>query len=261
MWPRALRALGLVVLIAADLVLASSNHWSVVLGGVVLWGLHMGMTQGLLAAMVAEPQTIPQAFSLITLLKGLDVPELTQPDLTANWETQLARMEKGEISREKFMAEIVAMTEHIVGQAKNFEHDTIPGDFGAIGVACPKCGGEVHENYKKFQCQKCDFALWKILGGRQLETAHDPEGHSSRSSASIAVAVHASGKPVIGDRARGTAGTFVDHDHLRDRRDVVAEHGSSDPRPSPFGEDACVRGAFPCARIERLVPDVTAHPS
>ncbi|HEY4369836.1 MAG TPA: MFS transporter [Steroidobacteraceae bacterium] len=48
-----LLALGLVVLIAADAVLAYDNHWSVVLCGVMLWGLHMGMTQGLLAAMVA----------------------------------------------------------------------------------------------------------------------------------------------------------------------------------------------------------------
>ncbi len=49
-----LLALGLVVLIAADLVLAYSNHWGVMLLGVALWGLHMGMTQGLLATMVAH---------------------------------------------------------------------------------------------------------------------------------------------------------------------------------------------------------------
>lgn len=49
-----LLALSLVVLIAADLVLAYSNHWPIVLLGVILWGLHMGMSQGLLAAMVAN---------------------------------------------------------------------------------------------------------------------------------------------------------------------------------------------------------------
>ena len=49
-----LLALGLVVLIAADLVLASSSHWTVVLVGVALWGIHMGMTQGLLVTMVAD---------------------------------------------------------------------------------------------------------------------------------------------------------------------------------------------------------------
>ncbi|MGS0758707.1 MFS transporter, partial [Roseateles sp. GG27B] len=47
-------ALGLVVLLAADLLLGSSTHWLVLLGGVALWGVHMAMTQGLLAAMVAD---------------------------------------------------------------------------------------------------------------------------------------------------------------------------------------------------------------
>lgn len=49
-----LLAIGLVVLIAADLVLANSSHWASVLAGVALWGIHMGMTQGLLATMVAD---------------------------------------------------------------------------------------------------------------------------------------------------------------------------------------------------------------
>jgi DNA topoisomerase-3 len=80
-------------------------------------------------------------------------------------------MQDGKMSRDEFMAQIVEMTEHIVGQAKNFEHDTIPGDFGALATPCPKCGGEVHENYKKFACIKCDFAFWKILAGRQLEAS------------------------------------------------------------------------------------------
>jgi len=112
-----------------------------------------------------------KAFSLMTLLHGLGVPELFSPELTANWEHQLALVEQGKLKREKFMAEIVKMTQHIVGQAKNYELDTIPGDFGKLESPCPKCGGEVHENYKKFQCQKCDFGFWKILAGRQLEPA------------------------------------------------------------------------------------------
>jgi Zn finger protein HypA/HybF involved in hydrogenase expression len=45
----------------------------------------------------------------------------------------------------------------------------VPGDFGTLKVPCPNCGGEIHENYKKFQCQKCDFGLWKIVASRQLE--------------------------------------------------------------------------------------------
>ena len=67
------------------------------------------------------------------------------------------------------MKEIADMTREIVAKAKRHESDTVPGDFGTLKVPCPKCGGEIHENYKKFQCQKCEFSLWKIVAGRQLE--------------------------------------------------------------------------------------------
>ncbi|RBO25193.1 MFS transporter [Enterobacter ludwigii] len=65
---------GLVVLIAADVVLALSTHWTGIIVGVALWGMHMGMTQGLLAAMVAK--TAPAdlrgtAFGLFSLVSGI----------------------------------------------------------------------------------------------------------------------------------------------------------------------------------------------
>ena len=110
-----------------------------------------------------------KAFSLMTLLHGLGVPELFSPELTAEWEFKLAQMEHGKLKREQFMREIIRMTKHIVSQAKHHESDTIPGDFATLSSRCPKCGGEVHENYKKFQCQSCDFGMWKIIAGRQLE--------------------------------------------------------------------------------------------
>ncbi len=115
-----------------------------------------------------ELRPTAKAFSLLTLLHGLGVPELFSPELTADWEYKLARMERGELSRTEFMAEIVTMTQHIVAQAKNHESDTIPGDYATLKARCPKCGGEIKENYKKFQCQSCDFFLWKILAGRLL---------------------------------------------------------------------------------------------
>jgi DNA topoisomerase-3 len=105
----------------------------------------------------------------MTLLHGLGVPELFSPELTAEWEFRLAQMEHGKLKRSEFMREIVRMTKHIVSQAKNYESDTIPGDFATLSARCPKCGGEVHEKYKKFQCQSCDFGMWKIIAGRQLE--------------------------------------------------------------------------------------------
>lgn len=69
-----LLALGLVVLALADLVLASGNDWRTMLVGVSLWGIHMGMTQGLLATMVAD--TAPAdlrgtAYGVFNLASGL----------------------------------------------------------------------------------------------------------------------------------------------------------------------------------------------
>jgi MFS family permease len=69
-----LLALGLLVLIAADLVLAMNDHWGAVLLGVGLWGLHMGMTQGLLATMVADtapPDLRGTAYGFFNLTSGL----------------------------------------------------------------------------------------------------------------------------------------------------------------------------------------------
>lgn len=71
---KTLLALGLVVLIAADLVLATNDHWGVVIAGVALWGVHMGITQGLLATMVAD--TAPAdlrgtAYGFFNLMSGL----------------------------------------------------------------------------------------------------------------------------------------------------------------------------------------------
>jgi MFS family permease len=68
-----LLVLGLLVLIAADVVLASTTHWSAILLGVGLWGLHMGMTQGLLAAMVADtapPDLRGTAYGFFSLAAG-----------------------------------------------------------------------------------------------------------------------------------------------------------------------------------------------
>lgn len=109
-----------------------------------------------------------KAFSLITLLNGLGVNELTAPELTGEWEWKLGRIEKGELSREAFMAEIAEMTKHIVERAKTYDSDTIPGDFGTLKTPCPQCGGTIHENYKKFQCSGCSYALWKIVASRQF---------------------------------------------------------------------------------------------
>ena len=110
-----------------------------------------------------------KAFQLMTLLQGLGVDELTAPELTGEWEYKLSQMERGKITREQFMQEIAKMTQVIVKRAKEYDEETIPGDYATLQAPCPNCGGVVKENYRRFACTKCEFSIGKTPGSRQFE--------------------------------------------------------------------------------------------
>jgi DNA topoisomerase-3 len=127
-----------------------------------------------------EMMPTAKAFQLMTLLRGLGVDELTSPELTGEWEYKLSQMEKGKISREEFMREIAQMTQIIVKRAKEYDNDTIPGDYATLKTPCPHCGSVVKENYRRFACTKCEFSMSKTPGSRQFEVAEVEELLSKR---------------------------------------------------------------------------------
>ena len=117
-----------------------------------------------------------KAFQLMTLLRGLQVEELTRAELTGEWEYKLSQMEKGLLSRDSFMAEIAAMTERMVKKAKEYDRDTVPGDYATLKAPCPNCGGVVMENYRRYTCtgkggkgDGCGFSFGKTPAGRTFE--------------------------------------------------------------------------------------------
>ena len=110
-----------------------------------------------------------KAFQLMTLLNGLGVSELTQPELTGEWEYKLLQMERGKLKRASFMKEIARITERIVKHAKEYDSETIPGDYATLQTPCPHCSGTVKENYRRFACDSCEFSISKVPGGRQFE--------------------------------------------------------------------------------------------
>jgi DNA topoisomerase-3 len=119
-----------------------------------------------------------KAFQLMTLLRGLGVEELSKAELTGEWEYKLAQMEHGKLSRDTFMAEIAAMTERMVKKAKEYDRDTIPGDYATLQAPCPNCGGIVKENYRRYTCtgksgteDGCGFSFGKTPAGRTFEVA------------------------------------------------------------------------------------------
>ncbi|MCW5650964.1 MAG: DNA topoisomerase III [Ramlibacter sp.] len=126
-------------------------------------------------------ELIPTAksFQLMTLLRGLGVEELSKPELTGDWEYKLAQMEHGQLSRDEFMREIGEMTKRIVMKAKEYDRDTVPGDYATLATPCPNCGGIVKENYRRYTCtgksgtgeDACGFSFGKSPAGRTFEPA------------------------------------------------------------------------------------------
>jgi DNA topoisomerase-3 len=107
----------------------------------------------------------PKAFSLLFALRHFGVTEITSPELTGDWEFKLKQMEHGKLKREEFMEHIEQVTRDLVQRIK--QGDIPDTAFATVPAPCPKCGGTVQENYRKFQCQKCDFSLWKVTSSRE----------------------------------------------------------------------------------------------
>jgi DNA topoisomerase-3 len=115
--------------------------------------------------------------SLVATEKGLNVIRLlgehalTSPDMTGSWEHRLGRIERGEDSRERFMADIAGFAQLTVEELDTKLKDVrIPrANLGP----CPVCGHDIVENRKGYSCWAredpgCGFVIWKAKAGKQL---------------------------------------------------------------------------------------------
>ncbi len=136
-----------------------------------------------------------KARQLMTLLAGLGVNELTSPELTGEWEHRLKQIEQRQLDREAFMREIAQMTQVIVKRAKEYERDTVPGDYATLSTPCPKCGGVVKENYRRYACTSCDFSIGKHPGGRTFEIQEVEELLSKRELGPLPGFISKMGRP------------------------------------------------------------------
>ena len=125
-----------------------------------------------------ELQPTAKAFSLLFALENLGVDEIRSPELTGEWEYKLKEMEHGRLQRDEFMSHIVEKTREMVERIKTGE---LPeAAFSTLKTPCPRCGGVIQENYKKFQCKSCDYSLWKVVASRQWEPEEMDELLSKR---------------------------------------------------------------------------------
>ena len=108
-----------------------------------------------------------KAFDLFYALSRFGIDELRSPELTGNWEHQLKQMERGKLDREAFMLHIVDTTRDLVERIKS--GTSLDEPIQTLATPCPRCGGTLHENYRKFQCAACDFSVWKVIASRRIE--------------------------------------------------------------------------------------------
>jgi DNA topoisomerase-3 len=141
------------------------------------------------------------ARSLVATEKGLNVIRLlgehplTSPSLTGNWEARLAKIERGEEPRARFMSDIKGFAESTVHDLDAKLKDVrIPrANLGP----CPVCGHDIVENRKGFSCwgredPGCGFVIWKAKAGKTLPMAVAKE----------LIATGRTAKPVTGFKGR-----------------------------------------------------------
>ena len=113
-----------------------------------------------------------KGLALITLLRGIGVSALCSPEMTGEWEHKLKCIQQGEMKRKEFMSQIKDFTREIVERAKNFQGDSVTGNFAPLEVKCPRCGkGPFNEDYRTFKCRSCGLIIWKTMAGRLFEAA------------------------------------------------------------------------------------------
>jgi len=135
----------------------------------------------------------PKAFSLLFALHMLHLVELASPELTGEWEHKLKLIEAGKLKRDEFMKQIAELVRKLVTVIKTGEIPDVV--YATVPAPCPKCGGMVQENYRKFQCQKCDFSIWKVTSGREWSPEEIAELITKRSIGPLTGFRSRQGKP------------------------------------------------------------------
>jgi len=111
---------------------------------------------------------------LVEALERIELPKLTQPELTGDLEEALRQVERGQRARDSYMQEIKDWTCLIVDRVRDFSYDTLYDDTPTLGK-CPNCGEPVRETLRTYSCAnsgrdgECTFIIWKEVGGRYVD--------------------------------------------------------------------------------------------
>ncbi len=106
-----------------------------------------------------------KAFELLALLEAMKIDVLASPEMTGEWEYKLNQIMHGELTRDKFMAEIRNLTQHITSQIAHFEESEIRSE----APFSPVNGLRFFSSPTAYHAEDDSIALRKILGGRVMK--------------------------------------------------------------------------------------------
>jgi DNA topoisomerase-3 len=113
-----------------------------------------------------------KGMGLIQFLEGNGIEALTSPRMTGEWEKKLREMERGRYRRADFMAEIVALTTHVIEVIRQKAATLVEPEEHLLGAPCPRCGGAILALPRTFECKaNCGFRLWREICKRELSEA------------------------------------------------------------------------------------------
>lgn len=125
------------------------------------------INQKYLERMGRDLHPTPKAEDVINFISAVDVEDLTSPDMTGEWEYKLNQVEKGELSRQEFMKEIVAMTRKLVDRTKNFEEPN--EDLPQTSLISPTDQKPMLESLRSFRSQDGELNLYKTVSNRRMQ--------------------------------------------------------------------------------------------
>jgi DNA topoisomerase III len=182
---------------------------------------------------------------LIEALERIELPRLTQPELTGDIEEALRQVERGDRAREAYMTEIKDWTTLIVDRVRDFSYDTLYDGTEALGK-CPACGKAVRETLRTYSCIEsgrdgdCKFIIWKEVGGRYVDRRSAIQLVNDGMTPSKAGFFTRDGREYEAKFERGDDNKIRPHSN-----DPGAESGAEDIEPEkvapcPFHEDKMV---------------------
>jgi len=118
----------------------------------------------------------PKGMRLMDVLERANVPTISSPKLTGEWEYQLRQVQQGERSKAEQYDDVVRYTKDVVSSLVGFDHDTLWTPDGPLGE-CPACKqGQVIETAWGYRCTRntgeddgCKLMIWKDRGGRYVD--------------------------------------------------------------------------------------------